>query len=392
MRLTKQSIAGIAVPNGRAETIVFDDALPGFGIWVRAGGSQTWVFQYKTGAQHRRVTLGRVSAIEPATARKMASELYAKVRLGADPAGERAETQGHAAETFGACVRTYLTWQQQRLRSGSYRHIERHLNSNFAALHGIRIDQLNRREVAAQLARMADRPTETNRTRASLSAFLNWCVGQGLLETAAALPTNTYGETARERVLSTAELRAVWHALPGCGDDYSDIVRLLALTGARANEIGGLRWEEIDFDRGVIVLPAQRVKNGRRHEIPMAPAVAAILKARPQNGRPTVFGTGRGGFTGWSHAKARLDQAAGIAPWRIHDLRRSCATMMAEIGVQPHIVEAVLNHISGHKGGIAGVYNRAVYSEEKATALTRWAAHVLAIVEGRSSNVRPLRA
>ena len=104
-----------------------------------------------------------------------------------------------------------------------------------------------------------------------------------------------------------------------------------------------------------------------------------------------VFGrTGRTGFSGWSRAKERLDQAITIPPWTIHDLRRTYATGAAEIGVQPHIIEAILNHVSGHKSGISGIYNRAIYEAEKTTALSRWAEHVAKVVEGSDSNVTPL--
>jgi integrase len=202
--------------------------------------------------------------------------------------------------------------------------------------------------------------------------------------------TNKNAEKSRDRVLSDKELKAIWKALPD--NDYGAIVRLLVLTGQRASEISDLRWSEIDFDRNLIVLPSSRTKNHRAHIVPMTPMVRAILEAAPRrDGRDFVFGAGERGFSGWSKSKARLDAALNIAPFVIHDVRRSTATHMAEIGIQPHIVEAVLNHVSGHRGGVAGIYNRAAYEAEKAQALTRWAEHVAAIVEGRKPNVTPLR-
>jgi hypothetical protein len=117
-----------------------------------------------------------------------------------------------------------------------------------------------------------------------------------------------------------------------------------------------------------------------------------ILEAQEhRDGRDLVFGVGDGGFSGWSRAKARLDEAATIAAWIIHDIRRSAATGMAAIGIQPHIIEAVLNHISGHKAGVAGIYNRNTYEAEKALALSRWAEHVMAVVEGKKSKVASLK-
>src|SRR5262249_34361895 len=152
---------------------------------------------------------------------------------------------------------------------------------------------------------------------------------------------------------------------------FADIVRLLLLTGQRREEVGSLRWSEIE--RGLIVLPPERTKNSRQHEVPLSRQVKAIIERQPKRkGRDFIFGIGELGFSGWSDCKARLDQALlaarrkanrkAKANWRLHDLRRTCATGMAELGVQPHIIEAVLNHQSGHKAGIAGIYNRAKYA------------------------------
>jgi integrase len=166
---------------------------------------------------------------------------------------------------------------------------------------------------------------------------------------------------------------------------------LLVLTGQRASEISDLQWSEIDRERGLISLPPSRTKNRRQHVVPMSDMVRTILDAQPQNGRAFVFGAGqKRGFTGWSRAKANLDEVVKIPSWRIHDLRRVCSTGMNEIGIPPWIVEAVLNHVSG-TSSISRTYNRASFESEKATALSRWAEHVAAIVEGRESSVTPLR-
>jgi integrase len=179
----------------------------------------------------------------------------------------------------------------------------------------------------------------------------------------------------------------VWAALGA--DQFGDILRLLILTGQRREEIGGLRWSEVDFERALIVLQPARTKNKRLHEIPLSPQARAILERQPKRRRELIFGRGEGGFSGWSVGKARLDrhllatrQEAGAKPmpdWRLHDLRRTAATGMADLGVLPHIVEAVLNHVSGHRTGVAGIYNRARYETEMRDALERWADHVARI-------------
>jgi integrase len=208
--------------------------------------------------------------------------------------------------------------------------------------------------------------------------------------------TNKRDEKPRDRVLVDKELRAVWLA---AGDNqYGIIVKLLMLTGQRANEIAGLRWSEIDFDRDVISLPGSRTKNGRPHEIPMGRQVQELLAARSQvDGRDLVFGKGEGPFSGFSRCKEVLDGdvaeriGAPLPDWHLHDIRRSVATGMANLGVQPHVIEAVLNHVSGHRSGIAGIYNRATYAKEKAEALARWDAHIAAVVKETPSKVVGLR-
>jgi integrase len=237
-------------------------------------------------------------------------------------------------------------------------------------LHSIAIDKLDRRDVAELLTTLATEKgaVTSNRVRASLSAMLAWAIKQGLTEANPAAFTNKEAESSRSRVLNADELAAIWAALPA--GDYGDIVRLLLLTGCRREEIGGLRWSEIDMNKGIIALPPERVKNSRAHAVPMSEPVRTILKAISQEGeRDFVFGFGDGAFSGWSKSKERLSSRLPKLPeWTLHDLRRSAATGMAEIGVAPHIVEAVINHASGHKGGIAGVYNHASYEKEKRTS------------------------
>ena len=176
------------------------------------------------------------------------------------------------------------------------------------------------------------------------------------------------------------------------GGDYGAIVRLLILTGQRREEVGGMLQSEIDTAGALWRIGAERTKNGLPHEVPLsAPALAVLrgLRRRKDTGdeRDLVFGSRDGPFSGWSKAKsaldARLTGALGRVPaaWRLHDIRRTVATGMADLGVQPHVIEAVLNHISGHKAGVAGVYNRSTYATEKRAALDMWADHVTTLGE-----------
>jgi integrase len=180
----------------------------------------------------------------------------------------------------------------------------------------------------------------------------------------------------------------------------------LILTGARRDEVGNLVHSEIDLSARRWLLPAARAKNKREHEIPLSDLAVSILEStlarEGREHRAAIFGDGprrKGGsvrgFSGWSKAKAALDKRIEppLSPWRLHDIRRSVATGMAELGVKPHVIEATLNHVSGHKAGVAGIYNHAAYAPEKQQALDRWAAHVEAIAAGKPwSNIVPLRA
>jgi integrase len=195
--------------------------------------------------------------------------------------------------------------------------------------------------------------------------------------------TNKREEQARDRVLSDDELRRILNAVSDGA--YGTIVRLLALTGQRRSEIAELRWSEVDLEARTLNFPAERTKNKRPHVVPLAPTARALLEKLPRAG-DAVFE-----FTAWAYSKDILDGRSGVSGWTFHDIRRSVATGMADIGIQPHIIEAVLNHVSGHKGGIAGIYNRATYSKEKAEALARWDAHIAAIVKEAPSKVVGLR-
>jgi integrase len=242
----------------------------------------------------------------------------------------------------------------------------------------------------AAIAASSGKPT-ANFVRASLSAFFAWCMARGLIEQNPVIGTQRHEMKPRTQVLSRAQLAAVWRA---CSDNaYGAIVKLLILTGQRREEIGGLRLDEIGD--GIIALPASRAKNRRAHIIPLSTPALAILAAQPYR---SEFVFGPKPFTSWSRGKRVLDaalNAAGekLASWTLHDLRRSVATGMGRyLGEPPHGVEAVLNHVSGTKAGIAGVYNLATYENEKRAALAAWADHVLSAVEGRPATVIPMRA
>ena len=223
--------------------------------------------------------------------------------------------------------------------------------------------------------------------------FFTWCMREGLINSNVVIATNKNHEGgSRERVLSNDELRAIWTATSG-PDQYSAVVRLLLLTGARRDEIGGLKWEEIDFGNAMISLPGERTKNSKPFEIPLTPAALAILEAQPAEIAHSSLEEDKADSAVGPRAKWSLTGARTLRLGACMICRRTVSTGMHDhLAVQPHIVEAVLGHISGHKGGVSGVYNKAAYRTEKAAALALWAEHVLAVAEGRPAKVVSLRA
>jgi integrase len=398
-RISKRSVDALICTAGKDREILWDDAVSGFGVVVFPSGKKVYVAQYRYKRDTRRFTIGQHGRLTPEQARDAAKSLLAGVDLGGDPQGDRVKSRIPKPRelTLGDAVELYLPAAEKRLKASTYAGVVLHLRKHWEPLHHVELKVLERRHVAAELSRITagGMGIGANRSRAALSVLFSWAIGEGLADMNPVIGTNKPGEEiSRDRVLAGHELRLIWlHAGEG---HYGAIVRLLALTGQRREEVASMQWPEIDFEKNMWSIPAARTKNGRAHDVPLATAAIEILQALPRlGGRSLVFGLGCGAFSGWSKAKERLDKrlrSAGMAaPWRLHDLRRSCATRMGDLGVQPHVVEAVLNHISGSKSGVAGVYNKAAYANEKRMALTLWADHVLAQAEDRASNLVSLQ-
>jgi integrase len=380
-KITMRTVAGLA-----PGSYVSDAVVQGFGVRRQKDGAYYYLRFRKNGQQQMRSIGRHGSPWTPDTARNEAKRLLGLAVGGDDPFAKPLLT-----ESFGHEVQRYLDRKRAAMKPRAFEEVERHLTNHAAPLQRLRLGEIDRRIIAARLGEIetASGPVARNRVRSSLSAFFGWAVTEGLLDANPVQGTAKLDEGgSRERTLTPEELREVWRGLDAEPNaQFADIVRLLVLTGQRREEVGGLRRSEIE--RGLIVLPPERTKNSRQHEVPLSHQAKAILERQPKRkGRDFVFGIGELGFSGWSDCKARLDQALlaarrktnrkakAMPDWRLHDLRRTAATGMAELGVQPYIIEAVLNHVSGHKAGVAGIYNRAKYAEEMRTALQRWADYV----------------
>jgi len=355
------------------------------GIRLREGGSRNWIFQYKLGGKNRRMSLGAVIPESVRTIREQAAQLHAKVKLGQDPAGEKEENVQRIADRFEPIANRYLAVKKESLRPRSYVEVERHIQQQAKSLHGLPITDITRRDIATLFGTIKENsgPVAANRLRSTLSDFFGWAISEGIeIESNPVLNTNKSEEKSRDRVLKDHEIRTIWNNV---SRDYGSVIKLLMLTGQRRDEIGGLRWSEITDD--AIELPAERTKNKRPHIVPLSAAAKEIL-ASQDTCQEYVFGFRE--FAGWSVSKARLDQHIKLDHWTVHDIRRTVATRMNDLGILPHVVEAVLNHVSGTRGGVAGIYNRATYLREKTEALKLWADHLMAII-GDQNNILPLR-
>jgi integrase len=344
----------------------------GFGARRQTNGVFYYLRYRHNGSQIMKSIGRHGSPWTPDAARNEALRLLGTLAGGDDPFAKPL-----AADGFGAEAERYLERKRAALKPRSFEEVKRFLTLHSASLAKLRLGEIDRRTIAVLLGQIeqARGPVARNRARSALSAFFGWAITEGLLETNPVQGTAKVNEGgSRERVLAQDELRQLWHAL-GSGR-FADLVRLLLLTGQRRNEIGNLQWNEIDLKRKLIVLPPERTKNKRKHELPLSHQALLILERQPRrNFSPFLFSDVQG-YKDWDSAKARLDKRLHIADWHLHDLRRTAATMMGELGILPHIIEAILNHVSGHRAGVAGVYQRAKYEGPMRDALTKWADHI----------------
>ena len=247
------------------------------------------------------------------------------------------------------------------------------------------ISTIGRRDCLDRIDALTDRghPVGARRLHARLHRLFQWALGRGIVTINPLAGVEKAGnEAPRDRALADDELVKVWGAAEELGYPYGKAFQLLLLTGARRDEIGSLRWSEVNG--GIVKLPGARTKNKEPHVVPLSAPARAILESLPRiEGSDFVFTmTGRRGLSAWSREKARLDKLAPIAPWRTHDLRRTLATGLQKLGVQLVVTESVLGHTSGSRSGIVGVYQVHDYAPEKAAALEAWGAHVMALVDG----------
>jgi integrase len=244
---------------------------------------------------------------------------------------------------------------------------------------GRSIHEISKRDVIEIVAAIEQRGAlaSANKTLKSIKTFMSWCVGRAIIEKSPAegipLPNK---ESARDRVLNDTELAKVILSARQMSEPYGGIVEFLALTGQRREEVAQMQWEEVDVAQRLWTIPKARSKNKKPHFVQLSDVTLAVLKRQTQEG-PLVFSMlGQRPFQAFSLAKLELDRLSGVTEWRIHDLRRTCVSGMARLGIAPHVADKILNHQTGTISGVAAVYQRHDFMAERQEALKRWGAHV----------------
>jgi integrase len=394
MKFTKKAVEALMLPEGKNDYIVFDEDMSGFGYRLRKSGdkvNRSWVVQYRHAGQTRRITLD--SILEHEQARGEAKKILAKVALGEDPATDRKRKASADRFTFSALREQYLAAKEGNVRPRSFTETKRYLESSsyFGPLHNIPVDAVTRRDVAARVLTITQEHgrVAAARARSAVSGMYAWAMESGLTEANPVINSpKPKAAPPRERVLDDPELAAIWNAAGD--DDFGRIVKLLIATGQRRSEVGGMASTELlnlEGPRPTWTIPSKRSKNGREHSLPLGSLALEIIRSvQPVVGRDALFGarTDRG-FTSWAEHKRALDARLGdqFQSWVLHDARRTCATRLGDLGVEPHIIETLLNHQSGHKRGVAGVYNKSKYLRAVENAVAAWDRYLRTLIEGR---------
>ena len=415
-----KKLTAIAVENERPGKTRREVADLGTGLFlvVQPSGNKSWAVRYRYVGKPRKLTLGSVLLLakdepEPdhfevgkpltlAAARALAGDALQKLKQGRDPAAEK--QHGIKAGKSAAALRA-----ADSVETLSDRFLKQHVEKkNWASTRG-QVDRILKKEVLTRWkgrsvhdinkddvlelldAIAENRPTLANRTLAIVRRWFNWMIERNIIKilspcTGVKPPSK---ENRRERVLTQQEIVSIWKACDEIGKPFGPFVKLLLLTGQRRSEVAGMRWSEIDSTKKTWTLPSDRTKNQQQHTVPLSPQAWTIIEAgstaEEERGEEADYVLSKGAksaISGFSRAKRQFDKITGFKQlWTYHDIRRSVVTHMADdLGVQPHVIEAIVNHISGHKAGVAGIYNRATYAAEKRDALEKWADHIDAIV------------
>jgi integrase len=383
VKLTKSVID--ALPTASKDVVYWDVGSPGFGVKVTPKGRKAFIVLYRTGgagSRLRKYTIGPYGSVTLHQARIAAQQVYAAKLEGRDLATEKHEARRRiVADQVEDLLEAFIAQHVSQNRSA--RAISQMLRRELAGWTSRSIHEINKRDVMEVISAVEQRgaPVAANKTLKAVKTFLRWCVGRAVLDQSPGdgipMPTK---EVPRDRVLSDEELVRVILAARQIGGPYGGIVELLALTGQRREEAARCIWDEFDLPSRIWLLPQGRTKNAKPHIVHLSDQAMAVLKGADKQGKFVFSRTGDRPFQAFSSAKRELDKISGVTGWRIHDLRRTCVSGMAALGVAPHVADKILNHQSGTISGVAAVYQRHQFLAERTEAMTTWGAHVSSII------------
>lgn len=390
--LTDRRIARLAnSPPGRRLEIC-DLNVPGLVVRITDRGAKTFCVRYRIGERTLRYTIGKLGPLKVREARKIALRVLAEAAQGSDPMQpRRQQRKPQRVPSLTLSVSTVIErfvgeWLPRRIDEGGLkpayaaectRLLRKEVAPRWSEKRLVNITALDVTELLSAVHAKSTR----RHTYFALRALCKWAEGAGVLPINP-IPAN-YPNPAkpkeRERVLTPEETRRIWSHVCRGTSPFHAIVALLLLTGQRRDEVADAEWNEFDLTARTWTIPGDRVKNGRKHIVPLSATAIVLLQALTSQGSRYLFpgkGVKRPTFSGWSRSKARFDRQTQVTDWTLHDLRRTVATRLSERGVSPHIVERLLNHCSGTVSGVAAVYNRASYYEEVSNAVEYWAEYL----------------
>ncbi|MGK6313751.1 tyrosine-type recombinase/integrase [Neorhizobium sp. DT-125] len=415
--LTVKAIESLKPEASRRE--IADGGLPGLYLIVQPSGASSWAIRYRMDGRPRKFTIGPYPAFSLSNAREEAAKALRAVSEGRDPAAEKAARKDRNVDLVEDAIDEFVkTYVEKRNRPNTIRERKRLLNKEVKPKWtGRTMRSIHRQDVSKRINDVAERaPVMANRLLALLRLFFKWAEEEDIIEASPLSKkkiTAPGKETTRDRILADEEIRILWLAADKLGYPFGPMVKLLLLTAQRRSEVAQGQWAEFELGRNdqLWVIPPERSKNGKEHYVPLASPMLQVVNDLPKI-KPTgddkakpVFlftTTGKTAVSGFSKAKALLDktmleiahkeaknrgddpESVAFEGWTFHDLRRTAASGMARLNVPVHVVEAVLNHRSGSIKGVAAVYNRYDYAEEKRAALSEWATHVESLVNENS--------
>jgi integrase len=395
VKLTKTVIDALPTPS--KDIVHWDTGCPGFGVKVTPKGRKIFIVLFRTagaGSRLRKYTIGPYGRVTLNQARVTAQKVFAAKLDGRDLVAEKkASRRRIVADRVEDLLEAFITQHVSQNRSAP--EISRMLRREVGSAWGSRsIHEITKRDVIDIVSAIEHRgaPVAANKALKAIKTFFRWCVGRAVLDRSPAdgvpLPAK---EVARDRVLSDDELVRVIVAARQIGDPYGGIVEMLALTGQRREEVARCEWDEIDLASRTWELASQRTKNAKGHEVYLSDQAMAVLSRADKTGMFVFSRSGTAPLQDFSLAKRELDQLSSVTGWRLHDLRRTCVSGMARLGVAPHVADKILNHQNGAISGVAAVYQRHDFLAERKLALKIWGAHVARITAHAISSGNGIR-